>query len=109
MELLALLGFLGLPAGWVVSKYAKEEMKQGKHWLVLLRSLLLGSIASAAFYPEAGVASLVFVPIGLLASPLLQHLDIVVVFSLLFMRSDVVMASLVFLWGLPMGSLRRQS
>ena len=48
--IVSLISFLGLPLGIIISKYTKEEIHNGKKYLVVLKEILLIAIAITFIY-----------------------------------------------------------
>jgi len=62
--LLVLIAFLGIPAGILISKYTKDEIKKGKIWMKILMLsciILAGFVLAFNFQEEASLATLGFI------------------------------------------------
>ena len=78
--LVSFVALLGFPAGYVVGWIAKEELRQGKKYFLILNWLLLIAVAvSAVYFIESSFQDSLF----------------------------LLLAALVFLLGFPCGSLLR--
>ncbi|MAF35100.1 hypothetical protein CMO91_04615 [Candidatus Woesearchaeota archaeon] len=101
-----LWGLLGFPAGMLVAQYAKDEMVMGRGWLFLLKGLLFGILVFVGLFSYLGFYGLLLIPLSmLLAGWLNKGVDVLLIFGLMFLRSDLLLASLLFLYGLPAGTL----
>ena len=106
MEFLVLWGLLGFPAGILVAQYAKDEMGGGRGWLFLLRGLLFGILACVGLFAYFGWSGLLLIPVSMfLTGWLNKGVDVLLILGIIFLRSDLLVASLLFLYGLPAGSL----
>lgn len=106
MEVLVLLGFLGFPVGIFTGWLAGNEIKQGRGWLFLLKGLLFGILVAVSLFNHLGYFGIVFIPIILFFSGWLQKgIDIALILLLVLARSDLLIASLVFLYALSAESL----
>ncbi len=111
--LASLIVFVGIPTGIIVGKIAKEELKDGKKYFLRFQSILFALIVF--FVLELYKVHIV---ISIIASLLVLFLSIkikekyayiifAVVLALSIKRIDffVIESALIFLYGLPTGSL----
>ncbi len=108
--LIALIAFLGLLGGYVLTFLAKEEIKPGKKYFLILQRLILIALAllllSKVWTTTAFIIPLI---LGLLVGFFLKvrylYLGLALAAAVnLPMDFFVLVASLVFLYGLPYGS-----
>lgn len=112
--LVSLAVFSGLLVGWLVGVIAKEELKPGKKYLVLLKRFLFCAVflIAAIFIVSSIWLTLVF--IGALIyffageyplKDVVVYLLFGIVFYLSVERLFLLQASLMFIYGFPVGSL----
>jgi hypothetical protein len=100
-----LIAFLGLIFGIFLGKYTKEELKEGKKYFILLEKAILFVLILFLLY---GVSfSFLVVIFSLLGVLLARKLDKVYFYlGLTFVLvSDLSVSALIFIFGLPYGSL----
>ena len=113
-SLAALVAYLGLISGLMLSIVAKEELKAGRKYFFILQKVLLVLIFSILLVLRPGYLpiflSVIFMNYLLvhknLSSPMI-YLFLAGVFYLSSIRLDIfiVEASLIFLYGFPTGSI----
>ena len=106
-----LIAFLGLPVGYILASMAKEELKTGIKYILLLKDVLYYStIIVAFFFIKNYYFSILF--IGFIA--FYYYLDskykdygvYLILLSLVFIvRPNSLVPSLIFMYGLPVGSM----
>ena len=109
--LIALIAFLGLLAGYLLTLLAKEEIKPGrKYFIILERAILI--ILALVLLSQVWTTKTFVIPfiIGLIMGYVLRlrylYLGLALAASVsLSMEFFVVVASLIFLHGLPYGSI----
>jgi hypothetical protein len=106
IELISLIvSYLGVFAGYGLSKIAKEEVSAGERNLLILKRFILIAILIGFFFGTkiSLIAIIAFGIIILLGLYLRQdYAALGIVFGL---HTDFVMSSLIFLYGFPKGSL----
>ncbi|MBW2988726.1 hypothetical protein KY358_00245 [Candidatus Woesearchaeota archaeon] len=117
-SLTALIAYSGLFAGIILAVIAREELKQGKKYFILLRKLLL-LLAFVFLLAYLGLTPLIALLILLFMAVLLirrkKRFDeqpyIYIILSAVFYLSSgnlalfSIQSSLIFLYGLPTGTL----
>ncbi|MBT7903580.1 hypothetical protein HN587_06980 [Candidatus Woesearchaeota archaeon] len=114
----ALIVFLGIYCGVALGKIAKEELDPGKKYIEMFQAALLSAIVCSTSYffgLHWMFGLLVFFPLAfgadyLVRNPLVIQLTYVLLGFLLFASTSstkffLVISSLIFLFGLPTGSL----
>jgi len=107
--LVLILSFLGLLAGVIVSHFTKEELKPGKKYFRLLEKVLLLAISFIIiFYAGDYFLFLIF---GLLAGLIFRKVYFYFGLALPLASETflVLLSSLVFVFGLPHGTLLTSS
>lgn len=106
-----LIAFLGLVAGFILGKYTKEELKDGKKYFILLERLILFILIVFMLYRVDFSLLVVFCFfVGMLFFYKLDksyfYLGMLMVLSL-FLSKDFLMnvTFLIFVFGLPYGSI----
>ena len=112
-----IVSFSGVFAGHILALLAKEELKQGKRWFMLLEKIIfilillvfsLYVFSVRKFILLAGVLAFL-IYFRLSRTKIKQSLVYLGLGALLFLLSDspvfTVEAALIFLYGLPLGSL----
>lgn len=114
--LAAIVSFSGLIAGAILAFFTKEELKPGKKYFELLQKALLAAIA-AVFVYYLGLHLLVRIAIyaavilllatskSINSSVAYALLGAVFYFSSFSKQSFLIISSLIFLYGLPAGSI----
>lgn len=99
------LSFLGLPIGIILSKFTKEELKPGKKYFMLLEKVVLLAIGVIIVFYMAGY--FLFFLLGLLAGFIFRRVYFYfgLALPLTFGSLLVLLPSLVFIFGLPAGTL----
>jgi len=102
-----LLSFIGLLIGILLAKISPEELKPGKKYFIMLKKLVLLSIILSLLYYTKFSFLLFF--IGIMFAYFFNHiylyLGISIVISLVSKQFNVLIASLIFIYGLPHGTL----
>lgn len=99
------LSFLGLLAGIIISLFTKEELKPGKKYFMLFEKIILLSISLVIiFYVEDFFT---FFILGLLAGFIFRRVYFYYGLALPLASGSflLILSSLVFIFGLPEGSL----
>ena len=113
--LIPIISFLGILIGIFLKKIAKEEVKFGKfgsrYFIWMERAILLIIILTVLYFTEniliAALLAIVGFVVGIFLSEYL-FLGVSIVFG--FLKSNeilLLLSSLVFLYGLPFGSILR--
>lgn len=99
------LSFLGLLAGIIISFFTKEELKQGKRYFIFLEKVVLLSISLAIIFYLRDF-SLFFI-VGVLAGFIFRraYFYFGMALPLAFESFLTLLSSLVFIFGLPHGTL----
>ena len=115
MEINIILGiiiiFAGIFAGYFLGLIAKEELKPGKKYLILFKRILLSAVFIIAIAYSANLAvSIIF---GLILiyvlmfkskfNDLIAYASFIIIYFVI--SKDILLPSLMFLYGLPTGSL----
>ncbi|MBW2977455.1 hypothetical protein KY331_01295 [Candidatus Woesearchaeota archaeon] len=114
--LVTLITFLGLFVGFILALIAKEELKPGKHYFILLQNLIFSLIIFfLLFYNDlmiwlsALIAFLTFIFLRKSkVKPIATYLSLAVIFNAAFrnrLSVFILIASLIFIYGIPIGSL----
>ena len=118
--LAALIAFTGIIAGVFLAFFTKEEMKPGKRYFELLQKALLAVIAAVFLYYSgmqlvfriaAYSVVILFLALsknpgnGIAGSIIYGILGLVLYLGRLNQKSFFIISSLIFLYGLPTGSL----
>ena len=106
--IVSLISFLGLPLGIIISKYTKEEIHNGKKYLVVLKEILLIAIAITFIYYSR--KDYLILSLGILLGIIFYKSFKQIYFYLGFAAAvsfinPVLILSLIFIYGLPHGSL----
>lgn len=105
---IVIVSFIGLIVGMVIALYTKEELKPGeKYFTWFKRTVLLWIILLFVYYSRN---ELLFLMIGLIAGFMFRlnvylYLGIALASSFMIMQ-ELIVASLIFLFGLPYGTLK---
>ena len=107
----SIIVFLGLVFGFIISHFAKEELKPGKKYFILLQRLL--ALAIFVFFMYSFHVRIYIIIIALfILSTLIYQFDFslsiyYVVFGMLYSFSPepLTISALMFLFGLPSGAL----
>src|SRR3989344_4860014 len=102
--MLYLVSFLGQFIGWFIANRTEEELKDGKRYFLVLTNLLIASLIIFSIYYSFNIYLLI---IGLIIGFFINKEYLF--FSVLAMRNDVLLNSLIFIYGLPYGSLNYKS
>lgn len=103
---------LGIPYGMIVGWIARDELKEGKEYFVLIKELLFGLVFFFLLYhhslPVIGVlagaaAFALFSRFRKLRRGYIVYLVFLVI--LLLSEFDVLITSLMFIYGIPYGSI----
>jgi len=54
--LLVLVALMGIPAGFIIANAAKEELKPGKKWFLLIAAACLAGIVGSLIFSEENLA-----------------------------------------------------
>ena len=114
--LVPIISFLGIFIGVLLKKIAKEEIKFGKHgpkyfvWMkrIILFLILLVMLYFTNDYTLVGIGIIIGIILGIFITEYL-FLSMALVFS--FTQTEnllLIISSLVFLYGLPYGSILRK-
>jgi len=98
--MLYLASFLGQFIGWFIASRTEEELEDGRRYFLILTTSLLVLLVSFSIYYSFDVYLLI---LGLIIGFLINKEYLF--FGILSMRNDVLLNSLVFIYGLPYGSL----
>ena len=115
--LTVIIALAGLPIGILLGKITKEELKSGKKYFEWMQAIFLILAALAILY-SYNIGLLVFIAVSILISILIikgnpRAVISYLVFLFLFVLSLkntnllIIVSSLIFLYGLPTGSLIR--
>ena len=99
-----LISFLGQFIGWFIANRTEEELKDGRKYFLVLTNLLIASLIIFSIYYSFNIYLLI---IGLIIGFFINKEYLF--FSVLAMRNDVLLNSLIFIYGLPYGSLNYKS
>ena len=99
-----LISFLGQFIGWFIANRTEEELKDGNKYFLVLTNLLIVSLILFSIYYSFNIYLLI---IGLIIGFFINREYLF--FSVLAMRNDVLLNSLIFIYGLPYGSLNYKS
>lgn len=109
--LIAVIAFLGLMVGYLLTVLAKEEIKPGKKYFLILQRVLLLALA-LVLLSQVWTKKVFIIPfiLGIVVGYFLQfrylYLGLALAASItLSVDFFVIVASLVFLHGLPYGSI----
>jgi len=122
-SLVSLVIFLGLVIGFILAVCAKEELKPGRKYFILLQHIILFLIIAGFFYFNINDFSL-FLLVSIVSGffifynyekvknfninrPYLMYAFFAIIFYLSYKKIDLfsVESSLMFIYGLPSGSL----
>jgi len=114
--LISLISFLGIIVGIILNKIAKEEIKFGKfgarYFVWMKRIILILLIIIVTYFIENIALVLSFFIIGFILSIFLSEyfsLSLAMLFGFLNeSKVFIIISSLVFLYGLPYGSMLRR-
>lgn len=99
-----LISFLGQFIGWFIANRTEEELKDGRKYFLILTNLLIVLLIIFSVYYSFNVYLLIM---GLIIGFFINKEYLF--FSVLAMRNDVLLNSLIFIYGLPYGSLNYNS
>ena len=112
--LVVVIAFLGVVVGYILSKFTKEEIKPGRKYFIWLKKIILFILAIALLYNVWGdywvlIGWVVFGFIVAFLINLYFFLGLAL-FSSFSISNDFVLlvAALVFMFGLPFGSLMKK-
>jgi hypothetical protein len=114
--LISLVVFAGLIGGWLVGIIAKEELKPGKKYLVLLEKFLFSAVFLIAIIFVVNNIWLSIIFVGALVyllgtdgpvKDILVYVLFGVAFYLSVERLFLLQAALMFVYGFPAGSLEK--
>lgn len=112
--LIVAIAFLGIVVGYILSKFTKEEIKLGRKYFIWLEKTILFILAVALIYNIWGdywvlIGGVVFGFIVAFLINLYFFLGLAL-FSSFSISNDFVLliAALVFMFGLPFGSLMKK-
>ena len=99
------IAIVGLIAGIFIAKYAKEELKNGEKWFSLLNCLIILALIIVSFKINLNIAGLIIgLVFGLLVKKEYFYFGIGIA-SLINKNINFLYSILVFLYGMPYGSL----
>lgn len=111
----ALIVAAGLYVGWLLSVVAREEMKKGKRWLIMLQHSLFVIAAFVFLFSTKGqvwhvvigtTALAAYVAFDKFRHPYLAYFLFGIAYSVISgSQLFLIFASVLFLFGLPTGSL----
>lgn len=103
--------FFGYIAGLIIGKLTKDEFKSGKKWFILLQKTLLLLLAiGSLYYVKLSWMLIIGILIGFFT---LKYLKVYFYFGLLsflslsFKDYDIIINSLMFLFGLPYAAMKK--
>lgn len=108
------VGFLGLVAGFIISRMAKEELKGGARYFALFKRLLIFLMFGiTAYYLRENIFLMVVLLLWLVLSELLVKWDFLVYGSMALLvilattseQAFLLSTCLVFLYGLPTAAI----
>ena len=102
--MLYFVSFLGQFIGWFIANRTEEELKDGRRYFLILTTSLLALLISFSIYYSFNVYLLI---IGLIIGYLINKEYLF--FGILSMKNDILLNSLIFVYGLPYGSLNYKS
>src|SRR3989344_2439353 len=110
--LIILLAFLGFIAGIILAFLTKEEFKSGKKYFLALKFIII-LILSLIFFLKSSLtySSLIFFIAGILITILFKRIYFyfglaLFISFLLTQEFNLLTASLIFIYGLPEGTLK---
>src|SRR3989344_8836269 len=105
--LLSFISFVGLFAGLLLAIYTKEELKSGEKYFTLLTKVILATIIFVLLYYTKFNLLFLFIGaiIGYFVNKIYLYLGMSVIISYVSKEFNILTVSLVFLFGLPYGTL----
>jgi hypothetical protein len=108
--LTAIVSYLGLLAGMIVSYLAREELKAGEKFFIIMQHTLLFLFAVIALSTRqvlvaVSIVALLFLSHRLTVSYLVYPLLAVLLFSTTSVHDRFLTAALIFIYGLPTAAL----
>ena len=103
-----IIAFVGVVAGYYLGKIAKEELKKGKKFLVIIRErLFFITILTSIFYMKNASYSLLVPVLAILYYKIPRKEVAYLLFIPLYfvLQPNSVITSLIFMFGLPAGAL----
>lgn len=101
--LIAAVCFLGFVLGILIANYTKEELQKGKPYFIILEIIILFTLGIAVLFPF----NLIYFIIGIIVSYFLRKSYLYFGISLA-LSSSLLIPSLIFVYGLPSGSIERK-
>lgn len=109
--LIPIIVFLGYLVGYVIKYFTQDELKAGKKWFVLMQKTLLVLLAiGCLYYVKLSWMLVIGVLIGFFSVKYLKiyfYFGILSVLSLMYKNYLIVINSLMFLFGLPYGTMKK--
>ena len=102
--MLYFVSFLGQFIGWFIANRTEEELKDGRRYFLILTTSLLALLISFSIYYSFNVYLLI---VGFIIGYLINKEYLF--FGILSMKNDILLNSLIFVYGLPYGSLNYKS
>ncbi len=107
--LIPIIVFLGYFAGWLIKKHTTDEFEAGKKWFVLMQKILIVVLAiGCLYYTKLSLWLIVGAVVGFFTVStvgIYLYFGIISFLSLIFTDYMIVMNSLMFLFGLPYGTM----
>ena len=108
--MLSLISFIGLLIGILLAKLSPEEIKPGRKYFILLEKIvLIAIIITLIYYSEISLLG-IFIGafIGYFFRKEYFYLGLALMISLKHVNFNFLLASLIFIYGLPYGTLLKR-
>lgn len=112
--LTAVIVYLGLPAGMIIGRLAEEELKPGKKYITFVQDILLAAVVLAfLYYAVANLVAAALIAIAVFCvmyffRRIRSYIIYPILGLLFYFSADIgflLLSSLIFLYGIPTGSL----
>ena len=109
--MLSIISFIGLLIGILLAKLSPEELKPGKKYFILLKKIILIAIViSIIYYSKLSLFGLfIGAFIGYFFKKEYFYFGLALVVSLQLTKFNILLASLIFIYSLPYGTLLKKN
>lgn len=112
MIITALIVFLGLIVGKIISYYTKDEYDAGLKYFKLLEKVLIGLVVVVLLFSKLSLVLFLYILIGIIIGVFVREIYLflsIALLSVLFFSSDIILlvASLIFFFGIVYATVRR--
>ena len=110
-----LISLLGFVCGIMLAKIAKDELEDGKKYFILMKKILFFAVSFLIIYSFVITAQYLYLILFLILSTVVfiqkqtptteMFTYIIFIIPYFFLQHQILLSSLIFLYGLPTGTL----